>query len=235
MTRAVVIVAAGSGQRMSEPNKALLPIGGEPAIAHSIRAAALARDVAWIVVVTRDDLVPEIAAIASDLGIDQPVAIVVGGATRTESVTNGVEKAAALGANLVAVHDAARPLIRSAQFEAVFEAAERTGAAILAAPVADTLKRAGDDGLIESTVDRSGLWAAQTPQAFRTAELLAALIDARRMNRSATDEAGLYEAMGKPVAIVRGDPGNMKLTYPGDQAIAAALFARRASDDGDPA
>jgi 2-C-methyl-D-erythritol 4-phosphate cytidylyltransferase len=231
MSRAVVIVAAGSGQRMSQPNKALLPIGGEPAIVHSIRAAAAASHVSWIVVVTRDDLIPDIAALCSDLALDTPISIVVGGTSRTESVLCGVAKASALGAELVAVHDAARPLVRSRHFNEVFAAAEETGAAIVAAPVVDTLKRVDADGIIQATVDRSGLWAAQTPQAFRTAELLDALARAQEMNLTATDEAGLYEAMGKPVSIVRSDASNLKLTFPEDHALASLLFSQRASNE----
>lgn len=235
MTRAVVIVAAGSGQRMGEPNKALLPIGGVPALVHSIRAAALVDGVGWIVVVTRDDLIADVAELCSDLDLEQLISVVVGGETRTASVANGVRKAANLGAALVAVHDAARPLVTTAMFHDVFEVAERTGAAIVATPVVDTLKRVGDDGVIGETVDRRGLWAAQTPQAFRTGELIEALNHARDHGLAVTDEAGLYEALGKPVTIVRGDATNLKLTYPNDHLLASFLFERRAQVEETPA
>ena len=95
----------------------------------------------------------------------------------------------------------------------------------------DTLKRVDAEGLIETTVDRTGLWSAQTPQAFRTAELIEALAGARASNLAVTDEAGLYEAIGKPVTIVRSDATNLKLTFPGDQDLASYLFERRTSSE----
>ena len=231
-TRAVVIVAAGSGTRMGQPNKALLPIGGEPAISHSIRAAAASQDVGVIVIVTRDDLLPEMAQIASETGIEQLVSVVVGGDTRSASVTNGVRKVAELGFELVAVHDAARPLVTPSDFERVFARAQECGAAIVAVPVTDTLKRVVGDALIETTVDRTGLWAAQTPQAFRTVELLAALEDAVASDVAATDEASLYEALGRPVAVVQGDTTNFKLTWPGDEDLATFLIERWRQREG---
>ncbi|MEZ4624387.1 MAG: 2-C-methyl-D-erythritol 4-phosphate cytidylyltransferase [Thermomicrobiales bacterium] len=112
--------------------------------------------------VTREDLVADMAQIASDAGAEQLISVVTGGESRTGSVTNGVRKAAELGFELVAVHDAARPLSTTAMFEAVFDEVERSGAAIVAIPVADTLKRVDEAGVIEGTVDRSGLWAAHT-------------------------------------------------------------------------
>lgn len=231
-TRAVVIVAAGSGTRMGQPNKALLPIGGEPAVVHSIRAAAMTAAVGLIVIVTRDDLIPEMAEIASAVGIDQLVSVVSGGETRSASVTAGVRKAADLGFELVAVHDAARPLVTRALFEAVLAEADTSGAAIVAVPVSDTLKRVGPNGTIETTIDRNGLWAAQTPQAFRTGELLEALEHARTQGLNATDEASVYEALGRAVSVVKGDGSNIKLTWPGDEELATFLIERRRQREG---
>lgn len=227
MTRAVVIVAAGNGTRMKQRDKALLPIGGEPAIVHSMRAAAGTTGVERIVLVTRDDLIADLAQLASDLEIDQVISIVPGGETRTGSVANGVRKAAELGCEALAVHDAARPLVTTSMFEAVFAEVERSGAAIVAIPVSDTLKRVDASGVIDVTVDRTGLWAAQTPQAFRTAELLDALDRAAQRSWAVTDEASLYEKLGWPVTVVRGDVTNLKLTWPGDHELASFLFERR--------
>jgi 2-C-methyl-D-erythritol 4-phosphate cytidylyltransferase len=227
MNDAVVIVAAGSGQRMGERNKALLPIAGEPMLVHSIRAAAALERIGSIVVVTRDDLIEEIAQLASDLEIDQLISIVTGGDTRTESVLHGVRKAASLSAPTVAVHDAARPLVTSGLFAAVLGAADDVGAAIAAVPVVDTLKRVDAMGRIVATVDRTDLWSAQTPQAFRTMDLLHALEAAVAVGTTLTDESGLYEALGLPVAIVGGDRTNLKVTHPADHALASFLFERQ--------
>ena len=229
--RAVVIVAAGSGRRMGQRDKALLPISGVPAIVHSIRAAASTEGVALIVLVTREDLVADMAQIASDADAEQLISVVTGGESRTGSVTNGVRKAAELGFELVAVHDAARPLSTTAMFEAVFDEVERSGAAIVAIPVADTLKRVDDAGVIEGTVNRSGLWAAQTPQAFRTRELLEALDRAADAGITATDEASLYESLGRPVKVVQGSVTNLKLTWPGDHELASFLFERQSTNE----
>ena len=133
----------------------------------------------------------------------------------------------------MAVHDAARPLLTTTMFEAVFAEVERSGAAIVGVPVSDTLKRVGNDGAIEVTVDRTGLWAAQTPQAFRTSALLEALELAASQGWSVTDEASLYERLGRPVTVVRGDVTNLKLTWPGDHELVSFLFEqRRAKEAG---
>ncbi len=230
--RAVVIVAAGNGTRMGKPDKALMNIGGEPAIVHSLQAASATERVGLIVIVTRDDLIAEMAQIASDQENEILVSVVPGGATRTESVASGVRKANELGFAYVAVHDAARPLVTPTMFADVFDAANRTGAAILAVPVADTLKRVGEDGMITATVDRTELWSAQTPQAFQTRTVLDLLESAIGSGRSATDEAGLYEASDRPVTVVRGDASNIKLTWPGDEQLADFYIRQRASSEG---
>jgi len=227
----VVIVAAGSGERMGISDKALLLIGGEPALAHSLRAASLARGVEWIVIVTRPDLLDEVGKLIEPLQLPTLPSVVTGGDSRSVSVFNGVNEAARVGATFVAVHDAARPLVTPEIFEAVFVSAERSGAAIAAVPVVDTLKRVGSDGCIVETVDRADIWSAQTPQCFRTDELLGALANARASESHVTDESSLFELVGLPVNVVEGDRMNIKLTYPADVAIVNALFEARHGED----
>jgi 2-C-methyl-D-erythritol 4-phosphate cytidylyltransferase len=149
------------------------------------------------------------------------IRLVRGGAERFESVRLGLEGLAP-EAELVAVHDAVRPCLLDSWIDAVFEKAAQSGAAILAAPVAATLKR-GHAGAVRETVDRAGLWEAQTPQVFRKETLLRAYREAP-VDLTPTDDAQLVERLGIPVALVEADRRNLKITSPGDMALAAAIL-----------
>jgi 2-C-methyl-D-erythritol 4-phosphate cytidylyltransferase len=154
------------------------------------------------------------------------IAVVDGGATRAESVANAL---AAVGTELVAIHDAARPLVASELVEGVIEtlvADPQADGAIAAAPVTDTIKRA-DERVVEATVDRGRLWAAQTPQVFQTEALRRALAADPAQVESATDEAMLIEAAGGKVLIHPSSPENLKVTTPTDLSLAELLLAER--------
>jgi 2-C-methyl-D-erythritol 4-phosphate cytidylyltransferase len=230
MSRAAVIVAAGRGERMGLPDKVLLSINGEPVIQLSLRAADAASRVEQIVVVAGAHCREQIAGIVERLKLATPVTVVEGGARRQDSVLSGVVAARSLGASVVAVHDGARPLVPPALFDQTLDAAERSGAAIAAVPVVDTIKRVHDGQVVE-TVPRDELCAAQTPQAFVIDRLLAAFAEADRLGLTVTDEAGLFEALAWPVVVVPGDPMNLKLTYPGDITLLEALATSRAASE----
>jgi 2-C-methyl-D-erythritol 4-phosphate cytidylyltransferase len=149
--------------------------------------------------------------------------VVVGGATRQESVRRALDRVAG-DADRVVVHDAARPLAGPELFERALAGLERAAGAICAVPVTDTLKATTGD-VVGETVDRSGLWRAQTPQAFRTEALLRAHAAAETAGISATDDAELLERIGETVLIVPGDEQNIKITTPGDLALAEALLS----------
>jgi 2-C-methyl-D-erythritol 4-phosphate cytidylyltransferase len=150
---------------------------------------------------------------------------IAGGAERQDSMRAGLARLPP-EVEIVAVHDAARALVRPADVARVVAAAERSGAALLATPVRDTIKQARA-GRVVATQPRADLWAAQTPQVFRAALLREALAKADADGFRATDDAQLVERLGVPVEIVEGDPGNLKLTWPADFAWAeAALRAR---------
>jgi 2-C-methyl-D-erythritol 4-phosphate cytidylyltransferase len=226
-TRVAIVVAAGRGTRMGAPDKVLLPLAGRPALAWSLRAAAAAASVDAIVVVHGEHTGARIAALVRQMATTKPVRLVAGGDRRQDSVANGLAAAAVdLWATVVAVHDGARPLATPAMFDAVLDAAERHGAAIVATPIVDTLKRVAD-GMVVETVPRDGLWAAQTPQAFSVGRLADALDEGDRRGLTVTDEAALFEALGWPVAIAPGDPANLKLTHPGDIPVLEALLWAR--------
>lgn len=148
-----------------------------------------------------------------------------GGATRSESVRNGL--AAAGEAERVVVHDAARPLVEPALFARCLEALEHADAAIAAARITDTVKEAGPDGVVAATLDRSRLWAVQTPQAFRREALERALGEPEEVLRTATDEAMLVERQGGTVRLVESGAENLKVTTPHDLEVAELLLGRQ--------
>jgi 2-C-methyl-D-erythritol 4-phosphate cytidylyltransferase len=166
------------------------------------------------------------AQVAEVAGPDATV--VPGGDSRAESVREGL-RAAPAGAALAVVHDAARPLVTSELVKAVLDAVEGADGAIAAAPAADTLKRAGEGGLIEDTVPRQGIWAAQTPQAFHLHVLAAAIEAAEEEGRlgAATDCASLLEARDGRVRLVESGAPNLKVTTPADATLAEAVLRAR--------
>ena len=180
-----------------------------------------------VVVVVAPDRLDEWRRCAAAEG--WPVAALVpGGATRGDSVRAGFDALRGAGdCGTVAIHDGARPLVLPAHVRACLAAADAHGAAVLAAPVTDTIKRV-QEGYVAETLDRAALWAAQTPQCFRAA-LLTAAFDWMRASGAVpfTDEAGMVEAYGQPVRVVPGDPTNIKVTTPGDLHVAAALLRAR--------
>ena len=200
---AALLVGGGTGSRFgTEVPKQFLCIAGAPVIRHA--ALRLAAEVDWIQPV--GEAGPIAAALA---GIDYLPAV-PGGATRQQSVLNGLEALVVVAPDVVLVHDAARPYVPAGTVGALLAALERAPGAIPAVPVADTLKRAGADGRILETVPRAGLYRAQTPQAFAF-ELLLALH--RAAPADITDDAAVLEAAGHPVMLVPGDEQNIKLTY----------------------
>lgn len=225
MTATAVIVAAGKGERFGDTGKVMAPLLDRPVLAWSLDAFERASDVAEIVIVvgvhTRDAVTDLI-----NTGRWKKVhAIVLGGATRQESTANGVAAVDA-SADVILVHDGARPLIRPEQIDACVVSAREHGGAILAAPLTDTIKRV-EDSSIAATIDRSTLWGAQTPQAF-AADLMRSMVQYMLTSGApVTDEASVAEALGLPVQIVAGDATNIKITHPTDIVVAEALLRAR--------
>ena len=207
---------------MAGVDKLAASLLGRPLLAWSLDAIAAAASVRRVIVVTAPERVAELAAASWVRAHDATVA--AGGARRQESVAAGVALAAA---EVVLVHDGARPLVSPQLVDAVADAARDHGAAVPVVPVAETLKRISN-GRVAVTLDRTDLAAAQTPQGARRALLLDAF---RRHDPNGpetfTDEAALFEASGVPVAAVAGDPANLKVTVPADLERAAALLGAR--------
>ena len=213
-------MAAGAGA----PRKAWLELAGRTLLERScdaFHACAAVREI--VLVVHAADLAQADALRRSSPSLAKVRAIVPGGRERTDSVRAGA-RACAADVEIVAVHDAARPLLAPELAARVIARARAEGAALLAVPVADTLKRSHDGEHVAETLERSGLWAAQTPQCFRAATFLELLERAEREGFSPTDDAALWERYVGPVAIVEGSPTNLKITRPADLAVAAVLL-----------
>lgn len=223
-----LIPAAGRGTRYGgDQLKQYLPILGKAVITHSIRVLQYHPLVCSVtVILAEDDQFFESAVGKEAATVDR----VVGGETRAESVRNGLAflMQTHSGSDWVLVHDAARPCLSDRCLDRLLEQGlQSRDGAILALPVADTLKRAGDSHEIISTEDRSGLWAAQTPQMFRVGALAKAIDLAREAGCEVTDEASAMEFAGYHPKLVMGSAANIKVTHAGDLAIAEALLKRK--------
>ena len=218
---AVVVPAGGIGRRLGHRTpKQLLKLGPTTILAltvgHFLRHPAIGN---VIVAAPRAYLARTRQALSALRGPAR-LEVVAGGAERQESVWLGMQAAPDSAAVLV-VHDAVRPFITRALIDRVIAAARASGGAVCALPIADTVKRVGN-GVVETTIDRSALWAAQTPQAFRAPLLREAHEKARRDAFVGTDESMLVERLGHPVIVVRGLPENMKITTADDLGRARA-------------
>jgi 2-C-methyl-D-erythritol 4-phosphate cytidylyltransferase len=223
-----ILVAGGSSQRMGF-DKLFAVIAGEPVIAHPIRAFEHATSVGEIVVVAREERHDEIRKITSGAGFKKIRAIVPGGERRQDSVRAGLDRIDR-DAKYVAVHDAARPLITPEQIERLVEQCRIHGAAALAQPVNDTLKRASADLLVVGSVDRHQLYAMQTPQIFERKLIEDAYRAVCAENILVTDEVSAVERLGYKIALVLNDDFNLKITYPRDLPVADFIICDRAKD-----
>jgi 2-C-methyl-D-erythritol 4-phosphate cytidylyltransferase len=225
MTAAAIIVAAGSGQRFGNAGKSFAPVLGKPMAWWSLIAAAEARSIDELVLVCGTHSLDIATELLDSLPREKPISLVIGGARRQDSALAGLA-ATKSTASIIAIHDAARPLVTSAMFNAAVQAAADHGAAVVAAPVADTIKRVADDRVIE-TLLRDELVSVQTPQAFQKQLLLDAFAAADHAGRTVTDEATLIEDSGGTVVVVPGSSSNMKVTYPDDLVLVEALMRQR--------
>jgi len=230
---AILLLAAGRGTRLgADVPKAYLRLGSAPLLVHSaVRLlAAVPEEHACelLVLVQPEDrathLAPHLARLESLLPEGAELKIVDGGATRQESMDRGLA-ATASDTELVAVHDAARALVPVANTRQCIVTAEQCGAALLAIPAADTLKRVADDQVVE-TLDRSPIWYAQTPQIARRDLFVRACEHAKKTAFQVTDDASLLEHAGIEVRVVAGTAGNLKITRPDDLPLAQALLDR---------
>lgn len=224
----LLIPAAGSGRRMgASRNKLLLPLMDCPLIAWTLLAAKQSNHIHWIGIIGQPDDFPDFKEIASNLALTKVVHFIPGGSTRQESVYRGLKGLPAI-AEHVLIHDGARCLATPQLLDRCAEEIKTCPGLIAAVPVKDTIKVVNAEShQIESTPDRSQLWAAQTPQGFNVPQLLACHEEGVRQGWQVTDDAALFEQCGLPVKVVMGEETNLKITTPVDLAIAEFIMRQR--------
>jgi 2-C-methyl-D-erythritol 4-phosphate cytidylyltransferase len=229
-----LVPAAGRGLRMGGAiPKQFLSLGGEPLILQSLRTLQAAPGIDQIVLaVPLVDIEYCEREIVSRHRLTKVTKVVAGGAERQDSVRSALAQVHS-ETEIVLIHDAVRPFMTLQMIAEVVAVAKKEGAAIIALPMRDTVKQVRTDGTIERTVDRTPLWLAQTPQAFRRDWIEAAHKKAHTEGVRATDDAYLVEWLGYPVAVVEGSGENIKVTRPEDMVIGEAILASRVKE-GEP-
>jgi 2-C-methyl-D-erythritol 4-phosphate cytidylyltransferase len=223
----LLIPAAGVGKRMgSDRNKLLLPLLDQTILGWTLLAAEAAASIEWIGVICQPVDHPEIKATLAGLDLTKPVVWIQGGDTRQASVYNGLQGLPETATHVL-IHDGARCLALPELFDRCAAALDHCEGLIAAVPVKDTIKLVDDQQRIESTPDRSRLWAAQTPQGFAVERLKQCHQQGREQGLEVTDDAALFEACGLPVQIVLGEETNLKVTTPVDLAIAEFILRQR--------
>lgn len=218
----VILLAGGIGSRMKSPiPKQFLSLRGKPVIQHSLEFFASFEEVKEIIIVCDPSYNAELA-----LNVIKPrLAFAPPGKRRQDSLENGLQKVSAMG-DLICVHDAARPLLKHADFERLLKEAKIHRTVALALPVKYTIKQAGADGFVLSTLDRSTLWEMQTPQIAPLELLQQGFAIAKAENLTVSDDVALVELTGHPVKLVSGSPSNIKLTTVEDWATLETLLAQ---------
>lgn len=223
MDTSVVIVCAGNSTRMQGVNKILLPLGDKLVIGVTMSAFQNCESVREIIIVAREQDIPEIKAEAERIGITKLAACTTGGATRQESVINGI-RCISKETEMVAIHDGARPLVKPEHIEKAIKDARIFGGATLGVPVKDTIKTV-DDGIITDTPPRSSLYITQTPQVFKRKLYFEGIDFALEHNLDFTDDCQLVEAIGGKVYMTVGDYTNIKITTPEDIRLAEVMLS----------
>jgi 2-C-methyl-D-erythritol 4-phosphate cytidylyltransferase len=222
-----IVLAAGRSTRMGGGlNKQFIELLGKPIIWYSLTAFEMCGAVDAVILVRRPNYAAEAELIICQFGFRKIVAVTDGGVERQNSVWNGLEKCDP-ATEIVAVHDGARPLVNPALIQATVTSARAHGTGIAATKLVDTIKEANEDKNVVRTVDRTKLWAVQTPQTVRRALLMEAYTKIFKEKTVVTDEAAAVESLGQKVHLVETPFLNLKITTPSDLAIAEALLRVR--------
>jgi 2-C-methyl-D-erythritol 4-phosphate cytidylyltransferase len=219
---AAVVPAAGNASRMQGIDKILTEIGDAPVLEWTLRALNECPLIDEIVVVTREDLIVPISQMCSNAQLEKVKKVVKGGSDRAESVLLGLKEISP-NAELAAIHDGARPFVSQELLTEVLTTAAKTGAAAPAVPMKDTIKQA-KDGKVERTIDRSTLFAVQTPQVFQADLITGALQNCREKKIAITDDCSAVEVLGMTVTLTKGAYENIKITTPIDLVMGEALI-----------
>lgn len=224
----VILLAAGQSSRFKHrEKKPFADLDGRAVWLRSLELFSIREDVEQIlIVISPEDRDLFDRRYRANVAFLSNARVVEGGKERYDSVESALALCAA-SVDYIAVHDTARPCLTSELIDSVFGKAAETGAAILAAPISDTIKRAGDAGDVQETISRTGLWAAQTPQVFKRQLLLDAYAHRDKVSAPVTDDAQLVEALGEKVTLVESPPTNIKITTKNDLALAASIIKSR--------
>jgi 2-C-methyl-D-erythritol 4-phosphate cytidylyltransferase len=223
-----IVPAAGRGERFgASVPKQFLPLQGIPIIVHTLRCMQAVEDIHAVIVAVPAGFEELVHTLCREHGLSKVHRIIPGGKERQESVALALQSPEVATAELLVVHDGVRPFASPALFRAVVAAARQYGAAVPGIPPPDTVKWVSSDGMVQQTLPREHLRLIQTPQAFRRELLQRAYEAACRRGLRATDDAGLVEALGHPIAVVPGIPENIKITHAADLAFAEALLHQR--------
>lgn len=225
MTYQVIIPAAGQGKRMGAgKNKLLLELNSIPVFIHSLKVFEEDELCDGIILAIHPQDEAEFSSLLKKHGVKKVLELVPGGKERQDSIYNALKTVKADG--IILVHDAARPFILKEHIHRLLDTAQETGAAIIGVPAKDTMKTVRDD-VVMATVERSSLWAVQTPQAFRFSLLYRAYEQAKKDGFIGTDDSSLVERISHSVTMVEGDYDNIKLTTQEDLFFAQAILQKR--------
>ncbi len=222
-----IIVAAGSSRRMGF-DKLFASLAGKPVVWHSLKAFSDTPEVGEIIVVAREDRVEEFQALFEKHKLPKVSKVIAGGAERHLSVWKGLQAIESETSEYVAIHDGARPLTTPKLIQACIEMAHHHGAACCASPIPDTVKRASIEQMVQESVERTGLWAMQTPQVFSSGLILQAYAALMAKHEMVTDEVSAVQKMGKKIALLKNDDWNFKITFPHDLDLAEHVLSLRA-------
>lgn len=221
----VVVVAAGSARRMEGIDKILTPLGELPVLVHTLYCFQDCDMVSEVVIVTREDLLVTVGSLCKQYGMSKVTKVIKGGAERIDSVRAGIAEVRS-DADVIAIHDGARPLLPEPVLREVLKKGLETGAAAPALPMTDTIKRA-EGSLAVETIDRNTLFGVQTPQVFDADLIRAALQKAAEDGENLTDDCAAVERMGMKVSLTTGSRENLKLTTPFDLIVAEGILEAR--------
>ena len=222
-----IIVAAGSSRRMGF-DKLFAPLAGKPVLWHSLKAFSDCREVDEILIVTKDDTMDQVEGLVAAHKLKKVTKVISGGTERHISVWNGLQAVNARGSEYVAIHDGARPLTTPKLIKACLDLAELHGAACCASQIPDTVKRASVEQMVTESVERTGLWAMQTPQIFSSGLILQAYAALMAKHEMVTDEVSAVQKLGKKIALLKNDDWNFKITFPHDLELAEHVLELRA-------
>jgi 2-C-methyl-D-erythritol 4-phosphate cytidylyltransferase len=222
-----IIVAAGSSRRMGF-DKLFATLAGKPVIWHSLRAFSDSPEVDEIIIVTKEDRTAEFEKMLAGEKLPKVRRIIPGGAERHLSVWAGLQAVQSEGSEFVAIHDGARPLTTPELIGECIEMAREHGAACCASPIPDTVKRASVEQMVQESVERTGLWAMQTPQVFSSGLVLQAYASLMAKHEMVTDEVSAVQKLGKKIALLKNTDWNFKITFPHDLELAEHVLSLRA-------